>query len=510
MNRTRLTTLNFATSIGLRAVTISVSLVVTPLLIRFLGDTDFGAFRAAFDWIGYLALLEFGFEGALIPVFISALSRDHEDLNLIMAPALKIFALLTGVKLAAGLVLAYFIPQLVPMETWSRDLAVGAFFGVSTIIFTVATPFRTFLRAQQKSYVINALYVVQTVIVAAGMLHFAYRGFGITGQFWAIIIGGLIFHALLVGFGARNRRLNWRRCLSLVPRQPVPAAVHRLNLPTFAFDSATRVALMSDNIIGAFFLGPAAIVPMFLTLRLPQLLQNVMQEVGNASWASLADLHARGFHDVFNDRIVSLTKGLGVLGMVGMLPLLAFNQHFVALWVGSHQFGGMALNVVGALTAYSIGIIMLWRWAFTGTGRVRKLAPLSISNTTLNIGLSCYLTWRYGIIGPPLGTLLSNSLTSFVALPILMHRNFNTPVRPLMVAALKPLVILSPFGVLAAFFGGRLESIGWIGLLSSMTALAAAGAAFGYWFIWDLEERRFWRDKASGLFGQHKDDGPPR
>ncbi|HEY2857562.1 MAG TPA: hypothetical protein VGJ21_04050, partial [Terracidiphilus sp.] len=66
MSRGRRSILNYLSSLAFAAITLLLSLIATPLLLRCLGQEKLGAFRATSDWGSYLTLLELGIGGALM------------------------------------------------------------------------------------------------------------------------------------------------------------------------------------------------------------------------------------------------------------------------------------------------------------------------------------------------------------------------------------------------------------------------------------------------------------
>jgi hypothetical protein len=77
--RTRRSALNFVSGVLFSAVTLVVGFIATPLLLRWLGDERYGAFRAAGDWLSQLTILELGFAGALAPLLALALGRGDDS-----------------------------------------------------------------------------------------------------------------------------------------------------------------------------------------------------------------------------------------------------------------------------------------------------------------------------------------------------------------------------------------------------------------------------------------------
>ncbi|MHC5543999.1 lipopolysaccharide biosynthesis protein, partial [Singulisphaera rosea] len=59
-------------------VTTVVGLFVTRLLVEWLGEDKFGAFRVVLDWQAFLNLLELGLGGAIAPLLARAFAHNDE------------------------------------------------------------------------------------------------------------------------------------------------------------------------------------------------------------------------------------------------------------------------------------------------------------------------------------------------------------------------------------------------------------------------------------------------
>src|SRR3954469_14646543 len=70
---------NFTSSVLLTAITMIVGLLAAKYLLRWLGQERFGALRAAVDWAAYIALLDFGIAGALLPLLARSISQQDEN-----------------------------------------------------------------------------------------------------------------------------------------------------------------------------------------------------------------------------------------------------------------------------------------------------------------------------------------------------------------------------------------------------------------------------------------------
>ena len=92
-------------------------LVITPWLIRWLGEERYGASRVLFEYAGYLTLLDLGLGGALSPLLTRALAaRDDRALRGVMAAGLRLYALVATVVLLVGFAALPWLPRLVPVR----------------------------------------------------------------------------------------------------------------------------------------------------------------------------------------------------------------------------------------------------------------------------------------------------------------------------------------------------------------------------------------------------------
>jgi O-antigen/teichoic acid export membrane protein len=499
--RTRRSILTFLSGGLSSAVILGVGFMATPLLLRWLGDERYGAFEAATDWFGYIALLELGVGGALRPLLALAWARrDKRELEILMAAGFRAYFFLTALMVSAGAALTMLIPRLLRLNAASVwDLRMGCLVGVGGLLVFPLAPFRALLEAEQKGYLINAALLVQSFLITACSLLLAWIGWGITGQFVGVFIGACAFNVAVSWAGARETGGLLLRHLRDVTLTAEWKAIWKLNWPTFAFNTCGQVGLVTDNIIIGALMSPALVVPFLITQRLAVLSQRQLQGIGNASWAALAELHEQGRREIFNQRLVELTKLVAIIAIAVLVPIVSYNRYFVMLWVGAARYGGGTLTLISAINAFLLAIFSLWGWCINGTGRVAEIMPGMIAQTVINLFLSLVLTLKFGLIGPVLGTLAGFVAVSSWYLPWLLHHLFQTSPWELTTAALLPMVSAIPLGVAVWWLSGVLPPRGWIELASEM--LLAALLYLGSWWLIGLSavEKDLWWRRAQAL-----------
>lgn len=489
--RTRRSALTFLSGAAFTAITIALGFVTTPLLLRWLGAERFGAVRAVSDWLSHLSILEIGLGGALAPLLALALGRsDLAAARRLMVEGIRAFVWVAVATVMTGLLIALVIPYLVPVQpSLARDLRIACLVGLIGLALYPFFPYRVLAEGSQRGYAVNLILLAQSLTITGLALWLAWSGRGITGQLVAIAAGSVVFSVLVTRDGARR----FPGLLGAAAKEPRHDEARReirgLNRPTVLFNLAGRVGLLTDNIVLALILGPARVVPLFLTQRLIVLAQGQLQGIGNASWAALAELHALGRRDVFSARLIELTRLVAALSVVGLVPIAAYNHHFVVKWVGTASFGGDAITILAAVNGYLLALVSLWGWCFSGTGRVAAIVPIMLASAALNLGLSVLATFWLGISGPLVGTLVGLTATAVWYLPLALERAFGTSPLALARAALTPVLWCAPAAAGIVWVARTHTPRGWVGLAAEMAAAALVLLVYWWFVVLHAEER---------------------
>jgi O-antigen/teichoic acid export membrane protein len=501
-NRTILTIVNFGSILGFQILTLGIGILSTPLLLQWLGDDRYGAFRAANDWGNYLNLLELGLSGSLISLLAKAAGiGDRQNIYLTLATGIKAYLKVTAIIILAGIGLGIFITQLVPVKpALVSDLQIGYWVGLLALLMLPLSPFRLLADASQRSYFANLFLGLQSVVITSLSLLLAWAKLGITGQYLAIVIGAIVFQVIMCWDSIRRypgfiSAWSDRKSQIQIERQ-----LWTLNRSTFILKLSGQLSLFTDNIIISYLLSPATVVPFFITQRLVTIAQSQIQGIGNASWAALADLYAKGELEKFNTRSLELTRLVALMGCALMVPIVAYNRYFITLWVGVDRFGGDILTILAACNGILLGILSLWGWLFAGTGQQARLVRLNVIATSVNFTLSLVCTHVFGIIGPLLGTFISFVTVSSWQLPLAMRSVFGMSLRQLFVAATKPLGVGIPYAALVWWIANTHVPWGWLGLAVEMGLTSVVYILLAWLLVLNKLEQKVWKKRVVGLF----------
>jgi O-antigen/teichoic acid export membrane protein len=467
-------------------LTLLVGLVAAPFLIRWLGTEKFGAYRAMLEWVGYLSLLDFGINEALIPVLTKNKRREREAIS----AALQIHFKLIPLKLAASALLIWLAPSIIDVSGNSTgDLRSAiAVMSISASLLGLFPVFRILVETRQLGYLINNHLTVQSILLNGLALLFAFLHLGITGQALALLLAGLPFYVFVTRFAFKNLPgTGWKsdsqlkKDLWALGRAPTIAGI------------CSRLGFLSDNMVIAVILSASSVTPFFMTQRLVNFVQGILYGVGNASWAALTDIHVRGQDKVFEEKLIELTRVVVILGLISLGPIVAFNRHFITIWVGAEQFGGHWLTVLSAANVLALSLTALWAWVFGTTGKLSKILPINLSFTAVNFSSSLFLTRKLGLLGPPLGTLIALVLVSLWALPWQLSKHFQISPTQIFGALCTPLVILSPPIAGIWWIAQNYFEATWVHTLCGMGLSAILLGSIAWLTILTVEEKSNWK-----------------
>lgn len=244
-------------------VNIVVAFLLSPVIIRELGDRNYGIWEILLSVFGYLSLLDLGVSPAFMRFIAHAAARnDRETIDRTVSSAL-VFLFTIGLL---GLLVMTQVPRLsdgiLHLQPGSIDglRLVALFIGITFFIQFSGMPFSGFLMGLQRHYFINGVQVIVTA--ARGVVtYFALTQWPGPGLVWlAAILAG----TNLLQYGTYAVRVLSLSDAPRVSRRHVSWASLK-ELYAFGFKSLTlmisaRISLWSVPIIIGSVLGAAQVV----------------------------------------------------------------------------------------------------------------------------------------------------------------------------------------------------------------------------------------------------------
>jgi len=468
-----------ATGLTFAATTTLMSLAVTPMLLRWLGTERFGLQRTLVDGVAYLGLFELGLLGATrANLALQYGAGNRAGAASYVRAALRGYVPVVALMACAGAAVWLAAPWFVTTRDVSSGeirLALAIFLGAAFL--APLSVYRAVLEAQQRAYVLKAIGIGNVIGSLALGAVFAWSGWGLPGQALAVLLAQAGM-AVAIMLTARRGLVPSRGALP----DGASAGLRRLSRQTFAYEISSRVALLSDNIIIATMISPQAVAAFFLTQRVAMLVLAQLQEIGNATWAALIELHARGERHAFRDRLLQLSNSVSSAAIILLVPVAMLNRSFITLWVGDEKYAGAVVSILVCINVWMWAVSSLWGWATFGAGQIGRWTPYGVAFGIVNVIVSIAATRWIGLAGPLVGTAAAFAVVSSWAMPAVVAETFAIRRHDLYAAVVRPFAWGIPYAAAIWVVTQVAPPTTWL-LLVGTAAVSALLGALCWWFV---------------------------
>jgi O-antigen/teichoic acid export membrane protein len=409
---------NALTGYAAWVVNLGVGLIVTPIILRHLGAEGFGAWTLALALAGYVGAIELGLGVATVRQLASALAQNDFRLASAVAASARATYLamcLIGTILLAGLAT---VPGLVvsthgvPVERVRiAVLVVGLGFILSST-GTIYTAIAIGAGRADLGTIRGAAFSLATGVAQAAVV----LVFGSLVGLATVTAVGAVGSALAVRSVARRRFADID--LRFVnARRRIVRSLLGSGWRNGAIGITAAVAFQSDILVVGAFLGPAALAAYGIAVRASTMVRALAVRATDVLVPTFA--HTTEQRDI-ERTVVAVRESIFLtraIVMPTLITLVFFGQPLLRLWLGSVPANTdkvLILFVIGtAINAPGHTSFVL----LTGMNRLTFILAGAATAAAINLGLSIVLTWRFGIVGPVLGSIVAWIAWDMLILP---------------------------------------------------------------------------------------------
>lgn len=400
--------LNTASNLGTLFLKLGITFVMTPVLIKNMGNYDYGLWEMVGAIIGYMGILDLGIRPAVSRFAARFIAlKDEGSLTRLYATAWY-FLLAVGLILAAIMVFwALFWPNsLAQGENNTGRYTIWLLIIAAQLLVTFPSYVaESFMEAYQEYYLKNNITIVNSILGAAAVLYFITPDNALILLAAVNCVGIISKYLFLVWYVQYKRNfLSFKqRYFSLAQLKELL----RFSLKTVVQGLASRMENATDSLLIGFFLGPA-IVPLYsVPANLVSYIRLIAMNMTHVFMPYFSSLNASGEQQkTINVYIFGSKLTIAAL-LVLVIGVLLLGETFLYLWVGG-EIAEAASDILWILVAFS-ALPMLnpfanrYLTAIDRHGFFAKWAPVS---AVANISLSMLLVGPMGIQGVALGSLI--------------------------------------------------------------------------------------------------------
>lgn len=449
-------------------LTVLIGFFMMPYILGTVGEAQYGAWVFINALAGYSTMIYSGF-GATICRYVADLSsrKDWKQLNAVVSTIQTVYLGTATIVFIFTAGCAWFAPSLqnwgeLPIwEIQASILIVGGTIGLGMIASVYGGVLIGTQRLDIKRTIEMTLGIVRLVLTLLCL----HQRFGLLTLSLIFFVVTVIEHGVSAWYAYRQVPT-----LSIGPWKTERQALKEC----FSFSAFNAVALFAeymifftDTIVIGLILGPLAVVPYQIGLRIAQMIQVPITQIGEAILPKAGELYVRKAHADLG-RLVCKGMGLAFLLSGGFLiGSIFFGNLLIQTWIG-REYASSDIVLMILVGSQLVALpMMVARKALLGIGRVRVQAFIDLFEAGLNLILSLILIRHWGILGVAWGTLVPLIFVElFILLPYVMkelHVSLRSVWHDVVAPQIPALVALWVFCEIAR---PRIPAYGWIPLLS--------------------------------------------
>lgn len=189
--------------VGIAANTL-IQLLYTPVMLRLLGQQEYGIYNLAYSTVGYLGLLGFGFSSAYVRYYARYKEANkEEEIAHLNGLFLKVLLFVSAIALLAGSVLIKKLPMFCTQSLSSEELKetqlVMAVLIVNLAIGFPSSLFDSYIVAHDCFVAQKVIYLIRTILnpfLALPLLLMGYRSVSMAVVMTALTVLALIMNVV--------------------------------------------------------------------------------------------------------------------------------------------------------------------------------------------------------------------------------------------------------------------------------------------------------------------------
>jgi len=478
------------------------SLILTPFIVRSLGQSEYGLYMLIGSFVGYIAVLDFGLGNATVR-FVSKYraEKDKKGEENFLSFTFIMYAIISVIVVLIGTVLYFNLGRIFNNSLTTNEVETAkVLFLILIINMAFTLPMNAFtgiINAYERFIIPRVLVIgrlLLRVIIILVLLSMGYKAIAIV-----LVDTILNLSMLLISMTYSFMKLK------------VSIKLHSLNIDLFkeifSYSSFIFISVVVDQIywrIGHLVLGVVASTndvalfaigmmfgQYFITFStaisgvfLPKITKMVTE---NASGEKLTDLLIK------TGRLQFLVLGLVFTGFI------LFGEKFIFLWLGPGYYISwvIALIVMFPLTIVLLQTIGISILQAKNMHKFRAITYLCIS--ILNLFISIYLARIEGALGAAIGTTLSLILGNIIAMNFYYHFKVGLNMPRFYKELVNGLLISMVGSVGLGLITLTISSYSWVGLIIQCFIYSITYIVIMWLFGMNNQEKRIFKNEFSKI-----------
>lgn len=406
------------------------TLLLTPLILRSLGQAEYGVYKLSASIIAYLLLLDLGV-GSAITRYISKfrVSGDYEQSGKFLGIATLYYTVIAIVAVIAGIVLIEIFPIAFAKGLTTEEIKLGQKLLLITMInvaVTLATAaYNNVIIAYEHFAVSKGASIIQIVLRMGLTVVLLKSGFGSVGIVSANLLMTVLCRSFFVIYVLVRIKLVPK--FKGIDRAFIKEIVAYSSMILLQMVATQLNSTVDQVLIGSLVASSSTVLAVYsVGAQITQYYQSIGSAFTGVLMPGIVGMVERGADaKALTDEMIRIGRIIFiVLGLI-LGGFLAFGQSFIVLWVGSENHDAFFVAAI-LMTAYmfilteSIGSQILW-----AMNQHREQAILKMIIVLLNILLTVALIRWKPLQGATIGTFISLILGDVVVMNVIFYKKLR-------------------------------------------------------------------------------------
>lgn len=392
------------------AISCIIPFFYTPVMLRLLGQSEYGLYGLSNSVVSYLTLLTFGMGTAVNRYTIEAkIENNHEKLENTVGLFLILYLFFAGLTLIAGFLLSWkaglFFGRGLDTNEIARLKILIRIMTCSTALSLIASVFSTMLIVYEKYLFRKLLDCVATLAAPILNLIILFAGKGSVGMAVAGFLTQIFY--LLIFFIYNIKKLNIR---PRVRNLPIYMLKDIWGYSLYMFISAIVDMLYwaTDKVLLGALVGTTAVAIYNIGGTFNGMLQQLSAAISSVFGTRVTTmvLSERSMDDI-SELLIRVGRLQYLIVAFFLSGYVVFGKTFILFWAGAEY--GQAFYV-GLLTLFPLAVPLIQNIAFTTImaekkHRFRSILYLIIA--LFNVVSTALVIPRFGLIGAAVCTCLA-------------------------------------------------------------------------------------------------------
>lgn len=429
-----------------------VTFIYTPIMIKLIGQSEYGLYSLVASIIAYLSVLDMGFGNAMIRyISKSQAEKNKNEESKLNGMFLLMYLLIGIIALIIGFIFLFNVDNLFSAKLTELELSKSKILLIISLVTVVLSfplsIFDSYAMASEKFTFLKLLNMLKTVLIPLTTLPFLLFGFKSIAMVLIMSIYNITYH--LCNMFLCFKKLNMKITFDFNFRKSkLMKEILFYSFFVFLNIVVDNIYNNTDQIILGSVCGTAAVSVYAVAITISQANQLCSVTISSLFLPKITKLFAKGNNDKkISDLFIFVSRMQIYLMLLILTSFILFGQSFINLWVGNDYKDAyfIILLLIGP------GLIPLTQNVAISILQAKNKhqfrSILYIFIAILNIMISIPLAKLYGGIGAAIGTAFGNLLGQIIIMNIYYYKVINLDIPRywrFLIKILIPFIIIVP------------------------------------------------------------------